>query len=92
LIYTPVLFNEIDINQHFNSGRYLERINNSYSFDFHENHELKELEVNFLKEGMPNDRLTVKQQPLNGAEHLCAVVRENDGAELIRARLLWEKR
>jgi medium-chain acyl-[acyl-carrier-protein] hydrolase len=90
LQYWPVLFNEIDINQHFNTGRYLERINNTYSFDFHERHTLKEMEVNFLKEGMPSDLLAVKKQELSPAEHLCSIVRQNDKADLIRARLVWE--
>lgn len=89
--YYPVLFNEIDINQHFNTGKYLERINNSYSFEFHETHKLTELEVNFIKEGMPNDSLAVNQQRLTPGEHLCSVVRQSDGAELIKARLVWEK-
>lgn len=89
-VFYPVLFNEIDINQHFNSGKYLERINNSYSFDFHEMHELKELEVNFMKEGMPEDSLAVNQQYLSENEHLCSVIRQSDSAELIKARLVWE--
>jgi len=89
-VFYPVLFNEIDINQHFNSGRYLERINNSYTFEYHEKHTLKELEVNFLKEGMADDRLAVIQQRLTPGEHLCSIIREKDNAELIRARLLWE--
>ncbi len=88
--FFPVLFNEIDINQHFNTGRYLERINNSYSFDFHHNHTLREMEVNFLREGLPDDRLAVRQQRLTPSEHFCSIQREVDHAELIRARLVWE--
>lgn len=90
LEFYPVLFNEIDINQHFNTGRYLERLNNSYSFDFQKNHTLKEMEVNFLKEGLPDDRLAVRQQRINPLVHLCSIQRESDLAELIRARLVWE--
>jgi acyl-ACP thioesterase len=92
LIFTPVLFNEIDINQHFNSGRYLERIIDSYGFDIHKKHELVELEINFAKEGVPEDYLAVKKQIIDSANHLCSVVRQSDGADLIRARLVWNKR
>ncbi len=92
LQFTPVLFNEIDINQHFNSGRYLERIIDSYDFEFHEKNELAEFEINFLKEGMPSDKLAIKKQLLTGDTHLCSVVRENDGVDLIRARLVWRER
>ncbi len=90
LLFTPVLFNEIDINQHFNSGRYIERIIDSYDFGYHDKHELVEFEINFLKEGMPTDRLAVKKQFVDEGNHLCSVVRQSDGADLIRARLVWE--
>jgi medium-chain acyl-[acyl-carrier-protein] hydrolase len=92
LKFTPVLFNEIDINQHFNTGRYLERIIDSYPFSFHKNNELAEFEVNFLKEGLPTDLLAVKKQYLDNQNQLCSVVRETDGADLVRARLLWRDR
>ena len=92
LCFTPVLFNEIDINQHFNTGRYIERIIDSYSFEFHERKELIEFEINFLKEGMPTDRLAVKKQYLDEHDHLCSVVRETDKVELVRARLVWKDR
>jgi medium-chain acyl-[acyl-carrier-protein] hydrolase len=90
--FTPVLFNEIDINQHFNSGRYLERIIDSYPFDFHEKYTLAEFEVNFLKEGRPVDKLTVLKQQVDNFVHLCSVTRECDSVDLIRARLVWRKR
>lgn len=90
--FTPALFNEIDINQHFNSGRYLERIIDSYDFSFHDEHELVEFEINFAKEGVPEDSLAVKKQIIDSENHLCSVVRESDGAELIKARLVWNKR
>ena len=92
LRFTPVLFNEIDINQHFNTGRYIERIIDSYDFSFHEKHELVEYEINFLKEGMPTDRLAIKKHFENNETHLCSVVRESDEVELIRARLVWQEK
>lgn len=91
LYFTPVLFNEIDINQHFNTGRYIERIIDSYNFDFHEKNELIEFEINFLKEGLPTDRLAVKKDFVDKQNHLCSVVRESDGVDLIRIRLGWKE-
>lgn len=92
LHFTPALFTEIDINQHFNTGRYLERIINSYEFTFHKEKDLREFEINFLKEGMPDDQLAVKKQIIDENTHICSVVRKSDGVDLIRARLVWEKR
>lgn len=91
LAFTPVLFNEIDINQHFNSGRYLERIIDSYSFDFHKDYKLVEFEINFAKEGEPEDHFAVKKQIIDPQNHFCSVVRKSDGIDLIRSRLVWEK-
>lgn len=90
--FTPVRFNEIDINQHFNTGRYIERIIDSYDFGFHEKNELAEYEINFLKEGLPTDKLAVKKQLVDETNHLCSVVRESDGVDLIRARLVWREK
>ncbi len=92
LNFMPVLFNEIDINQHFNSGRYLERIIDSYTFEFHEKNELAEFEINFMKEGMPADKLAIKKEIIDTNNHICSVVRESDGIDLIRARLVWRNR
>jgi medium-chain acyl-[acyl-carrier-protein] hydrolase len=92
LHFTPALFTEIDINQHFNTGRYLERIINSYDFNFHEKNDLAEFEVNFLKEGMPTDKLGVKKQLIDESNHICSVVRESDGVDLIRAKMIWKAR
>jgi acyl-ACP thioesterase len=92
LHFTPVLFNEIDINQHFNTGRYIERIIDSYDFEFHEKHDLVEFEINFLKEGLPTDRLAVKKQFIDETNHFCSVVRESNGVDLIRARLVWSEK
>lgn len=92
LSFSPVLFTEIDINQHFNTGRYIERIINSYNFEFHEKYDLAEYEINFLKEGLPTDKLAVKKQVIDNETHFCSVVRESDGVDLIRAKLIWRKR
>ncbi|HPN35380.1 MAG TPA: thioesterase [bacterium] len=91
-VFKPVHFNDVDINQHINSGRYLERIDNDYTAEFQYKHDLKEISVNFIKEGMPQDLLAVRKQLLSSREHLCSVIRQSDGADLIRARLIWEER
>ncbi len=92
LSFSPVLFNEIDVNQHFNSGKYIERIINSYSFDFHKKYQLKEIEINFVKEGQPDDYLAVKKEQIANNVHLCSVVRQNDLVELVKTELVWAER
>ena len=92
LEYSPALFNEIDINQHFNSGRYIERVLDSFGFSFHEKYELAEFEINFSKEGMPGDLLGVKKEQIDASSYLCSVVRQADEVELIKTKLVWKER
>lgn len=54
--------------------------------------ELVEYEINFSKEGLPHDFLAVKKQKIDKNNHLCSVVRESDGADLVKARLVWKTR
>jgi medium-chain acyl-[acyl-carrier-protein] hydrolase len=43
-----------------------------------------------MREGLPDDSLAVNRQEINSNEHLCSVIRKGDGAELIKAKLMWE--
>ena len=77
------LRNSIDAYDNFDNISLAQRL---------EKHELIELEINFAKEGTPEDNLAVKKQIMDATNHLCSVVRQSDGADLIRARLVWDKR
>jgi acyl-ACP thioesterase len=92
LEYSPVLFSDLDINQHFNSVKYLERVLDDFGIDFHDRFEPLELEVNYLKEGQAGDRIAVSRTQLSENEYLNGLVRESDGADLCVMRMLWRER
>ncbi|HAQ21088.1 MAG TPA: hypothetical protein DCR40_17925 [Prolixibacteraceae bacterium] len=92
LNFHPVLFSEIDINQHFNSVKYVERVLDDFGIDFLDRFEPAEVEVNYLKEGQAGDSLAVSANPLAEHEFLNCLVRESDGADLCVMRILWRAR
>jgi len=92
LKFSPVLFSELDINKHFNSVKYVERVLDDFGIDFLNNNEPAELEVNYLKEGQAGDCIAVTRTPVSENEYLNCLVRESDGADLCVMRIVWRPR
>ncbi|MDP4185606.1 MAG: thioesterase [Bacteroidota bacterium] len=84
----PVQYSDLDVNQHVNNTRYIRRIIDSYDFDFLNTHEVKEFEINFMKEARPGDQMKVERQ-LSFPLSYYATVR-SDTQEFVRTRILWK--
>jgi acyl-ACP thioesterase len=87
-----VRYRDLDLNQHVNNVSYLEWILESLPFDLKGKASLAELEVNFLAEAFPGDRVLARWQPQvdNDLAFRHSIVQETDGRELIRARTVWK--
>lgn len=92
LNFQPVLFSELDVNRHFNSVKSLERVLDGFGIGFLNEFEPATLEINYLKEGMPDDFLAVDTQKLDDGSYLSTLVRESDGADLCSMVTSWRKR
>ena len=92
LNYYPVLFSELDINMHFNSVKYVERVLDDFGIDFLNAYEPAELEINYLKEGQDGDRIAVTRTQISENEYLNGLVRESDGADLCVMKIIWRPR
>lgn len=92
LNYNQVLFSELDINQHFNSVKSVERVLDDFGIEFLNINEPAELEINYLKEGVSGDNIAVTRTQISENEHLNCLVRESDGADLCVMRIIWRKR
>lgn len=88
---TPVQYTEVDMNMHTNNVSYIDRIINSYDFNFLIEHRIKNFEINFLKEALPGDILSVKQQQIAPLQFLNSIVSHPDSVEMIRTFIEWEK-
>lgn len=92
LNFYPVLFSDLDINKHFNSVKYVERVLDDFGIDFLNSHEPAELEVNYLKEAIAGDSIAVTRTQLSETESMNCLVRESDGADLCVMRMVWRER
>ena len=92
MVFYPVLFSELDINQHFNSVKYVERVLDDFGIDFLNANEPAEFEVNYLKEGQAGDLIAVTRTQTAKNEYLNCLVRESDGADLCVIRIVWRPR
>ena len=92
LSFNPVLFSELDINKHFNSVKYVERVLDDFGIDFLNKYEPNELEVNYLKEGQEGDSIAVTRTQILENEYLNCLVRESDGADLCAMSIVWRAR
>lgn len=92
MVFYPVLFSDLDINQHFNSVKYVERVLDDFGIEYLNTHEPSELEVNYLKEGQAGDSIAVTSTQLSESEHLNTLVRKSDNADLCVMRIGWRER
>ncbi|MEO5762219.1 MAG: acyl-ACP thioesterase domain-containing protein [Vicinamibacteria bacterium] len=83
-----VVFSDIDVNQHVNSARYLQWMMDSHSREHLQAKEPASIELSFLLEAMPDDRLTVTSA-MSGDGELCSLRRDHDQKEVCRARFEW---
>jgi medium-chain acyl-[acyl-carrier-protein] hydrolase len=84
-----VRYADIDVNRHMNSGRYIDWMLDAYPLQFHGQHCLRALEVNFLGETLEGDVLSVRTRQA-GAAVFCHSLTKTGGPETCRARLEWE--
>lgn len=90
--FEAVKFSDIDVNRHFNSVKALERVLDEYGVEFQNEYEAANVEINFLKEGLPGDRLAVCRNELSHLKFQSTIVREEDAAELSVFEIEWRKK
>ena len=81
-------YSDIDVNGHVNSARYIGWVLDSFPMEFHNQHELRLFEVNYVGETTGNARLSVRSGKASSADWHHAIVKVN-GEEACRARSEW---
>jgi acyl-ACP thioesterase len=81
---------DIDVNFHVNNARYIEWAYNSFPI-LHFNETIpKTVEVNFLAEGKPDDRINIDLYKISDKEHIVNIKRLDDQKELCRVYFEWQ--
>ena len=81
---------DLDQNGHVSNIRYIEWMLNNLPLEFHQNHALQALEVNYLAEAVYGHAIEVCEHPAAGGGIDHAIRAE--GADLCRARSVWTTR
>lgn len=83
----PVNYGDLDQNGHVNNVRYIEWMLNSLPLEFHNSHDIRSLEINYLAEAIYGHTVsicTTETSPCHLDHGIMA-----GGIELFRARTVW---
>jgi medium-chain acyl-[acyl-carrier-protein] hydrolase len=84
------VYSDLDMNGHVNNTCYIRWIIDSYNKDFHQNHQLKNLSVNFMIETGAGEQMhIVRGQEENLEAHTHSIKRLRDNTEICRVITSW---
>ena len=83
-------YTELDVNKHLNNTNYVNRILNDFGVEFHGNHTIEQIEMNFIKEARQNDSLSVGKKEMGENEYY-ATIKNQEDVDVFRAKILWCK-
>ncbi|MBN2383462.1 hypothetical protein JXQ70_11315 [bacterium] len=88
-----IKYSDIDANNHVNNARYIESLLDSYDSSFYADHIVLEVTVSFLAEMKEGEHMVISRQKLSQPAgcHLLSGHRREDGKEIIRAAIVWQK-
>jgi acyl-ACP thioesterase len=89
----PVLYSDLDVNAHVNNVRYLEWVLDGLPLEFHQQHQLREAELNYMAEAVGGDEVRADRQQTGPFQFAHRIVLSGaEEKELLRARTVWEAR
>ncbi len=81
-------YNDVDINGHINSVKYIEHVLDLWPMDWWRHHRLHRFEIAYVAEAHGGDRLTLYQEQTADGEYCVRIVR-TDGTECCRCKLTF---
>lgn len=91
-VFKPVVYSNIDMNRHANNSAYVTWVMDSFDNEFHDQHILAFLSINYLQQTRADDRYAVVKQETAPNDYLCSIYSEKDQVEVCRVRTLWKNR
>jgi acyl-ACP thioesterase len=85
-----VNYSDMDVNQHVNSGRYIQWIIDDFGREFLEKNTLGAIKVNFADEAMPGDEIVAGRQDKGGGLWRAHLIRKGSAKEVCRAEIQWK--
>lgn len=81
-------YNDVDVNGHINSVKYIEHILNLFDVEWHRVHRIKRLEIAYVAEGYQGDRLKLCRERTGEDEYRIRIKVEKDGKDIEIVRSL----
>jgi acyl-ACP thioesterase len=86
-------FSDIDYNRHVNNAKYVDFIMDSFSYDFHQENEVKAFEIHYINEIGAGDALLLRRSQMESENGNLSFyidgVRGADGMSVINAVVEW---
>jgi len=81
-------YNDVDINGHINSVKYIEHVLDLWSLEWYRSHQILRFEIAYVAESHAGDRLSFYQEQIGENDYCVRIVR-TDGTECCRSRILF---
>ncbi|MBQ4231481.1 MAG: acyl-[Salinivirgaceae bacterium] len=87
-------YNDVDMNGHINSVKYIEHVLDLWDLEWYKAHRLHRFEVAYVAESHQGDRLSLFREKTPNAdasasEDYCIRISKDDGTEVVRSRVLF---
>ncbi len=89
--FKPVVYSNIDMNNHANNSAYVTWVIDSFDNDFHQRHELAFLTINYLQQTHADDFYTVAKKEIAPNDFLCSIYTQQNNVEVCRVRTVWKE-
>ena len=81
-------YNDVDINGHINSVKYIEHILDLWTIDDYRQHSIRRLEIAYVAECHAGDKLSFYREQTADNEY-CVRVMRNDDTEVVRSKIIF---
>lgn len=88
-IYKPVVFSDIDVNQHVNNSKYLQFTIDSFDFNYVKDHHLSEIFLNFIWQAKQGDFYAVQSVEIESNNFITGIFSKENERELARVQTIW---
>lgn len=90
--FQPVVYSDIDMNQHVNNTRYLMWAINHYPVDFLSTHEVSECCIHFIAQAKIGMLYGIQPQEIDHNQWVSSIVSSQELLELCRIQLNWREK
>jgi acyl-ACP thioesterase len=83
-------YNDVDINGHINSVKYIEHVLDLWDIDWYREHQIKRFEIAYVAEAHQGDRLSFYREQTGENEYCVRICKDGD-VECCRSKVIFNK-